>query len=137
MTSKKDTLGAALLPLYFKKVGLGFILLTIVVVALLKGMNISFTPEWTILLPTLVMNSLLAGLLMISLSRDKEEDEMTLQLRWKAMVWAFIMAAGYVIVIPFTNMLFNASPLNTSAQQIVLLMLLGFLIKYTYLKKTR
>ncbi len=136
MTSRKDTSTAALLPAIFKKVGLALILLTVLSIVSIKLLNIELSQTLKELLPTITLNLVIAGLLLISLTRDKEEDEMTLSLRWKAMVWAFIAASVYVIITPLANLLFKQST-HVTGQHIVLFMLIGFLIMYTYLKRTR
>ncbi len=46
---------------------------------------------------------MLVSVLMISISRDKEEDEMTLKLRSQAFVFAFIWGVLYAAAQPFIN----------------------------------
>ena len=48
---------------------------------------------------------LLIGLLIISLSKDKVEDEMIVSLRAKSLSLAFVLAVVYAIIQPFINVL--------------------------------
>ena len=48
---------------------------------------------------------LLIGLLVVSLSKDKEEDEMIVSLRAKSFTLAFVLAVLYSLIQPLVNVL--------------------------------
>ena len=136
MTSKKDTLGL-MLPNYFKKVGIAVIALTVLAVVVIKLSGLQLSVRQLELAPTMMLNFIIVGLLFITLSRDKEEDEMTLVLRWKAMAWAFLTGSMYIIVLPIVNFIMQNPYTPITGQYIVMFMLIGFLLVYARLKRTR
>src|SRR6478609_570890 len=133
MTSKKDTLGL-MLPNYFKKVGIAVIALTVLAVVVIKLSGLQLSVRQLELAPTMMLNFIIVGLLFITLSRDKEEDEMTLVLRWKAMAWAFLTGSMYIIVLPIVNFIMQNPYTPITGQYIVMFMLIGFLLVYARLK---
>lgn len=74
------------------------------------------------------------GLIIIVLSRDKEEDELTIYLRLTAMLDMFVFAVIYVIIKPLIVLMFQTTFIDITGQQLVTLMLIGYLISY-YLKR--
>jgi hypothetical protein len=68
------------------------------------------------------------------LSRDKEEDELTIYLRLTAMLDMFVFAVIYVIIKPLIVLMFQTTFIDITGQQLVTLMLVGYLVSY-YLKK--
>jgi len=84
------------LPNAYKKIGLGIVIfgfLTLVVLRFIEG-----EPE---ILRDLIKKSILVGLLIISISKDKEEDELTISLRHKSYVIAFVFTVIYAIIQPY------------------------------------
>ena len=53
----------------------------------------------------LIKNLLLVSLLIVSISRDEVEDELTLVLRQQSYAFAFIAGVIYAMVQPFANLL--------------------------------
>jgi hypothetical protein len=68
------------------------------------------------------------------LSRDKEEDELTIYLRLTAMLDMFVFAVIYVIIKPLIVLMFQTTFIDITGQQLVTLMLVGYWVSY-YLKK--
>jgi hypothetical protein len=86
------------------------------------------------LFKSLSYSGFLIGLLFIVLSRDKEEDELTIYLRLTAMLDMFVFAVIYVIIKPLIVLMFQTTFIDITGQQLVTLMLVGYLVSY-YLKK--
>lgn len=57
----------------------------------------------TIWLKELLKRTLVIGLLLISLARDKEEDEMTISLRAQSYAIAFVVGVIYALVMPYVD----------------------------------
>ena len=64
---------------------------------------LKFTDAEPIWLKGLLRRGLLIGLLIVSVSKEKEEDEMITSLRAKAYTLAFIMAVVYALIQPLIN----------------------------------
>lgn len=86
---------------------------------------------------------LLVGLLIISLSKDKEEDEMIVSLRAKSFTLAFILAVLYALIQPFVNVLVfylikgGASGDHFSYFQVLSFMLMLQIMFFEVLKRNR
>ena len=130
MNKKKDVL----LPNYFKVIGVAVIILTLISVAIINLMNTEIIPTHNGLWKVMTLNVLILGLFFIAMARDKFEDEMTLDLRVKAMAWTFSWAVLYVIIKSFVVFLFKNPPQDLSSQQVVFSMLCCYIPLY-YLKK--
>lgn len=85
------------LPHVFKKIGLGMFLIAFIAVII-----IGFPEEFNNLL-FIAKIILLVGLLLISMSKEKIEDELVKDLRMQSYSFAFIIAVIYSIVLPFVN----------------------------------
>ena len=75
------------------------------VMAFLALAILKFTDTNNLISSFVLRRVLLIGLLIISLSKDKIEDEMIISLRAKSFTLAFIIAVIYSLVQPFVNML--------------------------------
>lgn len=84
------------LPNIYKKVGL-----IIIVLGFLTLIGLRFVEGKPEIIRDLIKKSILIGLLIISISRDKEEDELTVSLRHKSYVIAFIFTVVYAIIQPY------------------------------------
>ncbi|OAB79806.1 hypothetical protein [Cochleicola gelatinilyticus] len=86
------------LPNIFKKIGVGIIILSLVVLIVnkfsIENIDLKLTAKYGILV----------GLLLISISKEKIEDELVTSLRMQSYTFAFI--AGVIITL-LTNPLFN------------------------------
>jgi hypothetical protein len=86
---------------------------------------------------------LLIGLLVISLSKEKVEDEMLMSLRGKSFTLAFIIAVLYAVIQPFVNSvifyLFDKDQMSPdySLFQVLSFMLIIQLLFFEVLKKNR
>ncbi len=96
-------------------------------------------PEWV---RFLLNNLLMLGMLMVSLSKDKIEDEFVVTLRSKSYQLAFIFGIGYTIIfLPLVNFLADLiqgsafTPLQTDYFDVLFLMLLVQLFSFKRLKR--
>tara|TARA_R100001369_G_scaffold85625_1_gene119430 strand:+ start:593 stop:1036 length:444 start_codon:yes stop_codon:yes gene_type:complete len=86
---------------------------------------------------------ILIGLLIISISKDKNEDEMIVSLRSKAYTLAFIFGVVFTLVQPLLeylihNFVFEANPNNTfSYFEVLSFMLLMHIVFFEVLKRNR
>jgi hypothetical protein len=101
---------------------------------IIKSMHILLMQSQRELFKSLSYSGFLIGLLFIVLSRDKEEDELTIYLRLTAMLDMFVFAVIYVIIKPLIVLMFQTTFIDITGQQLVTLMLVGYLVSY-YLKK--
>lgn len=83
----------------------------------------------------LTYSGMILGLLLITLSREKIEDEMIDNLRAKSMQFAFIFAAVSTIVRPIVDLAFGDPIELEKAHEVVFVMLLMYNLCFIYLKK--
>ena len=98
----------------------------------------------TIWLKLLLQKMLLVGLLIMSISKDKEEDEMTIVLRSQSYAIAFVIGVVYALVMPYVEfgvdsvVKSNVSELkNLGDFQVLLFMLMIQLLFFHNLKRYR
>jgi hypothetical protein len=126
------------LPNSFKKVGIAIFLLSFVVLTIIK-----FTDNEPLWLRPALKQCMLVGLLMISISREKIEDELIQILRSKSYALAFIIGVIYIMLQPLTNELVNfilgtaEAPDNMGYVQVLLFMLLIQVGFFEVLKRNR
>ena len=87
-----------LLPNYFKKIGLGFILASVVFVVSVKISGIHLTAEKKEMMKTILRDVVLLGMMFIAFSKEKDEDELTMLIRMKALASAFVYIVIFKIV---------------------------------------
>ena len=126
------------LPNSFKKVGIAIFLLSFVVLTIIK-----FADNEPLWLRPALKQAMLVGLLMISISREKIEDELIQILRSKSYALAFIIGVIYIMLQPLTNELINfilgtaEAPYNMGYVQVLLFMLLIQVGFFEVLKRNR
>ena len=86
------------LPNVFKSIGL-----LIAIIAFLLLVFKGQLAEDVTMLRSIARQGLIIGLLLISLSRDKEEDEMTVQLRAQSYAMGFIVGVLYALTMPYVE----------------------------------
>jgi hypothetical protein len=134
MENEKFNKQPKLLGVHFKKIGIVVMVSSILPGLIIKTMHIVLVESQRELFKSLSYSGFLMGLLFIVLSRDKEEDELTVYLRLTAMLDMFVFAVIYVIIKPLIVLMFQTTFIDVAGQQLVTLMLLGYLVSY-YLKK--
>ncbi|MBT8243945.1 hypothetical protein [Winogradskyella sp.] len=128
------------LPHIFMTVGIAIILLALVMM-FVRAFVMDGDTEW---LKLLLQKTLLVGMLFMSVSRDKEEDELTVKLRMQSYSWAFIVGVVYALVMPYvefgvSNMVHSGGELykDLGDFQVLLFMLMVQLMCYHTLKRYR
>ena len=134
MQNEKFNKQPKLLGVYFKKIGVVVMVLSMVPGLIVKTMHIVVMESQKDLLKSLSYSGFLLGLLFIALSRDKVEDELTIHIRITSMQEMFIFAVIYVMIKPLIVWVLQSPFTDVSGQQLVTLMLVGYLISF-YLKK--
>lgn len=89
------------LPNSFKKVGITITILSF------AGLLINIFSFHQIEIKTVCKYGMLLGLLLVSISKEKIEDELLVNLRMQSFSLAFICGVAYAIVIPFIVFLIN------------------------------
>lgn len=125
-----------LLPNYFKKIGLGMVLICIVGTSSILVFKIKLSEEYGLLLKQFIRSPFMLGLAIIGISKDKVEDELTMFIRLKAILWAFFSVTLFVVFMPFINLIEGKETVY-SAEYIVSMMLTGYLLMYYYQKLRR
>lgn len=137
MESKNKQKKLRLLPRYFKIIGLSLMIFAFtpeVIIVLSKASILEPQKE---LLKLITKTVFILGLVLIALSKDKVEDEMTFAVRQSAMAMAFLYAVFIVIIQPFVDILLSGSVDVITGTHIVVLMLIFYLIMYNFLKFRR
>lgn len=86
------------LPHYFKKIGIGIFILSF-----LGIMSKLFIDGDSTLINEISKKGLLIGMLLISISKEKIEDELTIKLRAQSYTIAFIIGVIYALVMPYVE----------------------------------
>jgi len=128
------------LPHVFMNIGINIVLISIACM-FIRAFALDGDTAW---LRLLLQKTLLIGMLIMSLSKDKIEDEMTISLRAQSYAIAFIVGVFYALIMPYVE--FGVSNLvnaETEAYkdlgdfQVLLFMLMIQLMFYHVLKRSR
>lgn len=87
------------LPHYFFKIGIAIGIVTVIMM-LVRAFALESETEW---LRHLLKRTFLIAMLLMSVSRDKEEDELTIKIRMQTYAWAFITGVVYTLVMPYVE----------------------------------
>ncbi len=102
MEKEIQRLSAFQLPNRFIRIGIGITIASFIGIILIKVLNDSET------LIQLCRQLMLVGLLLVSISKDKEEDELIVKLRMQSYAFAFIVGIVYALVIPLLDFLLDS-----------------------------
>lgn len=90
------------------------------------------------LIKEIIKVGVLVSLSMLALTKDKEEDELTIKIRMKSYAISFIIGVALLVFQPFANLLFDNSFLfDMSAFQLILTMLCVYFSLFSLYKKSR
>lgn len=128
---------ARLFPNSFKKIGIAIILLAIISAVAVKFLLKEPNLETKALLKTLHFSFLNIGLFIVSMSKDKLEDERSMLRRMQAMLFTIGTAAVYLLISPLMDLAFGNSTTITSANHLMLLILLEYIIFYRIQSRTQ
>ncbi len=134
MESKLSRFKSILFPRYFKGIGLLVMVVALGFPAIVKSMHLGLDLDF---LKPLFSNAFMLGLFFFAFSRDKVEDEMTLDIRLKAMAWAFATGVEIVILIPLVDVIFKEPIRVLNAQMVMTAMLVAYVVMYYLIKKVR
>lgn len=125
-----------LLPYRFKNVAYGLLLLTFVFI-LFTLLDIVVIEKETA--KTLSSSGILLALLLLALTSDRIEDELTLRIRVKAFAASFIYGVTYVVVMPFINLIFDGDFItdNMGMEGLLFTMFLFYFGMFGLMKKHR
>jgi len=124
-----------LLPGHFKKVAFGIMLLSALLVVLYILKVLTIDKE---IVETIAKSGFLISLLLLVITRNKIEDELTLRIRLKAFTASFIYGVVIVIVEPFLNLLFGDSFLSDKGvTELLINMFFFYFIMMFLMKKNR
>lgn len=137
MESKPTKPKQLFLPVYLKKIGFFIIPLAVIIpIIVLKLMHIEPTENVKNILRVCCFDIVIIGLLFISLSKEKVEDERTILIRLQSMAFAFMWVAMSVVLEPLFYLLVNEQH-HISGQKVVINMLLAYLVIFYYQKRNR
>lgn len=123
-----------LLPRKFRVLGYFFIMLAILLAVLHKTEIIDYGKNITKLM---AKSMILLGLLILMMIKGKIEDEMSQQIRLKAITSSFIFGISFYIVMPFVNYLFVGEFTETIGTfQLLLTMSVIYFINYYLMKRS-
>ena len=127
------------LPVYFKYIGVILFIISFITI-----MSRLFIDDQSELVRDLAKKGLLVGMLLISISKDKEEDELTLKIRSQSYALAFVIGVIYALIMPYVDYgVSNALKAegetlkNLGDFQILIFMLMVQLMFYYVLKRAR
>lgn len=124
-----------LLPLPFKKVAFGIMIFIVLLIILTISKIIPLDKSST---KVISKTGILISLLLLALTKNKIEDELTSKIRLKALASSFIFGVGYVITEPFISVFFqNGFLSNKGATEILITMLLFYFMTFYFMLKKR
>ena len=124
-----------LLPINFKKVAFGIMLISALLVVLSISKSLPIDKE---IIKTVAKSGFLISLLLLVITRNKIEDELTLRIRLKAFAASFIFGVVMVIIEPFINLLFDGNLLSDKGvTELLISMFLFYFIMVFIMKKNR
>lgn len=126
---------AAFFPNYFKKIGLGLIIVAIALPLSAKFLKLEVTEVQKDFYKVLFFNVLILGLFFVAWSKDKFEDEMTMQIRMKAIGFTFMTSVFYIIFRPVIDLILQDPVTNMSAQELMIFMLFMYILFYKLQKR--
>ena len=124
----------------FMNIGIAIVALSIITM-FIRAFLMEGDTEW---LKSILQKILLIGLLVMSLSKDKLEDEMTMSLRAQSYAIAFLIGVFYALIMPYVD--YGVSTIVNSGGenlkdlgdfQVLLFMLMIQLMFYHNLKRYR
>jgi len=127
---------AAFFPNYFKKIGLGLVILAIALAVGLKFLALEIIEEQKDFYKILFFNILILGFFFIAWSKDKFEDEMSMQIRMKAIGFTFMTSVFYIIFRPIIDLILQDPVTKMSAQELMIFMLFMYIIFYKLQKRS-
>jgi len=134
-TDQKTNRFNSLLPNYFIKIGILVVILSILF--FISGMIFEKSiPVKKEIIASIGLDGIIIGLLLISLSKSKIEDELIVMIRMQAFAQAFIFSVIYVVAISITTLVMK-DDLPFNAYSLIIVQLIMFIIFFYLGKKDR
>ena len=137
LTSIKNNITVGFLPNYFKKIGIGLLVLFFIPALIFKLADISYYTENRIFFRELTTSVFILGLFFIAWAKEKNENNEIQLLRYKAFAVSFFFAVFRVLLTPFIDFLFGESVGDTKPTDVILNMLMIYLFIFYITKKAR
>lgn len=121
------------LPNYFIRIGIAIIVLFVLffVSGMVFERSITVSKE---IIASIGLDGIILGLLLISLSKSKIEDEMIQLLRLQAFTKAFVFGAAYVFAVTISTLIMN-DELPLTPHSLIIVELLMFILYFEISKK--
>ena len=123
-----------LLPNYFKKIAWGLLAIILIIVVLKLSNVLQKDKE---LLINIIQSGVLLALLLLSITKDKIEDELTIKIRMGAFAGAFILGVGLFIAHHFVNLIFDGNFMSDIGVFQLLLTMFFFYFGIFYMAKMK
>lgn len=137
LPSIKNNITSGFLPNYFKKIGIGILVLFFIPSLIIKLLDVSFYTENWIFFRELTTSVFIIGLFFIAWSKEKNENNDIQLLRYKALAVSFFFAVFRVLLTPLIDFIFGESVGDTKPTDIILNMLMIYLFLFYITKKAR
>jgi len=137
LPSIKNNITVGFLPNYFKKIGIGILVLFFIPSLIIKLLDVSFFTQNRIFFRELTTSVFILGLFFIVWSKEKIENNDIQLLRFKAFAVSFFFAVFRVLLTPFIDFLFGDSVGDTKPTDVILNMLMIYLFIFYITKKAR
>lgn len=124
-----------LLPRYFRLIGITILIAAIIPALAIKFMNVSIAWLSQDTLKYFSLNVFISGLLILSWTKGKLENESTFSLRLKIFCLSVIFGILHMILKPFVDLLFREPMEDLSGQDLVMMVLILHLVLYALQKK--
>ena len=130
----KDEQDLRLLPVHFKKVAFGIIILSVLFIVLTISKVIPVDKD---IVKTISKTGFLVALLLLALTKNKIEDELTSLIRLKAFASSFVLGVTIVVAEPFFSLLFGEAFVSDKGvtELLTTMFLIYFMRFYTLLKQ--
>lgn len=137
LPSIKNNITIGFLPNYFKKIGIGILILFFVPSLIIKLLDVSLFTQNRVFFRELTTSVFILGLFFIAWSKEKIENNEIELLRYKAFALAFFIAVLSVLFAPLTDLLFGGSEGGSKSTSVILQMLMIYLLIFYITKKAR
>ena len=130
----KHRKGRYFLPNYFKKIALGLLLLSVLILLLPLFETLSAHKDITRII---AKDGVLIAFLLFAFSDDKIEDELTIQIRLVSFAAAFAGGTVFIIIRPLLDLLLGDSISQIGSGEVLLNMFALYFIVYFVAKRKR
>lgn len=121
-----------LLPNYFKKIGLGIILLVILCALYCIKYREQVSEQYTNILATVFIDFIIIGLLLFALARERIDDELLMLIRLQSMAYAFIFSVLYVVIPPLLGYIISNHIVDMKGLHLILMTLVVYNSIFTF-----